>query len=61
MREADPPEDLCDICMSSGVNVERTTWCGMTVGIECGCDDENEGGYCGDDTCEACRKAEASQ
>lgn len=49
--------DLCDLCYTSGVNVERTTWCGKTIGIECGCEEDNEGGYCNNEDCEACNKA----
>jgi hypothetical protein len=47
-------DDLCDLCMSSRVSVERTTWCGKTIGIECGCDERNEDGICGDPDCEEC-------
>jgi len=42
--------DLCDLCMTSGVTVERTTPCGKTIGIECGCDESHDG--CG---CHECR------
>lgn len=47
--EEEPGDDLCDLCMWSGVNVDRTTWCGKTIGIECGCDEECEDGKCGDE------------
>jgi len=47
-------DDLCDLCMSSGVNVTRTTYCGKTIGQECGCEDGHPDGKCGDDACEAC-------
>lgn len=49
-------DDLCDLCMSSGVNVDRTTFCGKTIGIECGCEEANEDGKCGDPDCEECQK-----
>jgi len=54
-------DDLCDLCMSSGVNVERTTWCGKTIGIECGCEESNAHGYCGDAECTACKKAKEKE
>ena len=47
-------DDLCDLCMSSDVNVERTTYCGKTIGIECGCDAENLSGKCNRPDCETC-------
>jgi hypothetical protein len=47
--------DLCDLCMCSGVNVERTTYCGKTIGIECGCEDSCDG-TCGDCACEECKE-----
>lgn len=53
------PEDLCDLCFSSGVNVERTTYCGKTIGIECGCDESHEDGTCDDSECEECKLKEA--
>lgn len=46
-------DDLCDICMSSGVNVSRTTPCGKTIGIECGCDRTID--TCGNPNCEECK------
>lgn len=46
--------DLCDLCFSSGVTVERTTPCGKTIGIECGCDASHEDGLCDDPYCEDC-------
>lgn len=46
--------DLCDLCMCSGVNVDRTTYCGKTIGIECGCDESNEDGTCGNPDCKEC-------
>lgn len=52
-------DDVCDLCMSSGVNVDRTTYCGKTIGIECGCEKANEDGTCGDDDCEECREGAA--
>ena len=48
--------DVCDLCMSSEVKVDRTTHCGKTIGIECGCDEENEDGTCGNSDCEECNK-----
>ena len=48
-------DDLCDLCMSSGVRVERTTHCGKTIGIGCGCDATNDG-TCGDPGCAECAK-----
>lgn len=47
-------DDNCDLCMSSEVNVGRTTWCGLTIGIECGCDERSDGG-CGRPDCACCR------
>jgi hypothetical protein len=55
-EEGDDLCDLCDLCMSSGVNVARTTYCGKTIGIECGCDESNEDGTCGNPACEECQK-----
>lgn len=52
--------DLCDLCQSSGVNVDRTTHCGKTIGIECGCD-EICNGTCGDPDCEECAEQERAQ
>jgi hypothetical protein len=52
-------DDLCDLCMSSGVNVARTTYCGKTIGIECGCDESHPEGTCGDPSCEDCSKHKA--
>lgn len=51
-------DDLCDLCYSSGVNVERTTYCGKTIGIECGCNKSNTDGTCGDfpSECDTCRE-----
>lgn len=66
---ADPPEDeddeeagddLCDLCMTSQVNVDRTTACGKTIGIECGCDKSNADGTCGDTDCKECNATEDS-
>jgi hypothetical protein len=50
-------DDLCDLCMSSGVNVSRTTYCGKTIGIECGCEETNNG-TCGNEDCEECKAGE---
>jgi len=52
-------DDLCDLCMASGVTVERTTYCGKTIGIECGCDERDESGTCGVADCEECRQGVA--
>jgi len=49
-------KDLCDLCMSSDVDVNRVTYCGKTIGIQCGCEDENEDGCCNDLDCEYCSK-----
>ena len=49
-------DDVCDLCHSSNVNAERTTPCGKTIGIECGCDEANPEGTCGDENCEACNE-----
>ena len=53
-------DDLCDLCYSSGVTVERTTYCGKTIGQECGCDDANEDGTCGNPGCEEFQAAKDS-
>lgn len=50
-------DDLCDLCFNSGVTVERTTYCGKTIGIECGCEEAYEDGACGDSDCDECREA----
>lgn len=47
-------DDLCDLCMTSGVNATRATPCGKTIGVECGCDKDNKDGKCGDTNCEDC-------
>ncbi len=49
--------DFCDLCRCSGVSVARTTYCGQGIGIECGCDAENEDGTCGDQYCTKCGEA----
>lgn len=56
MPDDDSPDDLCDLCMTSGVTVDRTTYCGLTIGIECGCEDDCDG-TCYDESCEECGKA----
>jgi len=43
-------DDLCDLCMSSGV----TTYCGLTIGVECGCDQDCDG-TCDQEDCEECQ------
>ena len=57
--EPDEPkaDDLCDLCMASGVHVDRTTYCGKSIGIECGCDEDNEEGRCGNPDCKDCTGA----
>lgn len=50
-------DDLCDLCHCSMVTVERTTYCGLTIGVECGCDDDNPDGICGRADCEECSAA----
>lgn len=52
----EPGDDVCDLCMTSKVNAERTTYCGKTIGVECGCDAEHEDGTCDDPDCEDCKK-----
>lgn len=52
------PDDLCDLCYSSGVSVNRTTYCGKTIGVECGCEASNEDGTCGDPACEECAEGD---
>ncbi len=54
-------DDLCDLCMTRQVSVDRTTYCGKTIGIECGCDDSHEDGTCGDPHCEECNEERAAQ
>ncbi len=49
-------DDYCDLCMTSGVNAERTTHCGKTIGIECGCDNSHPDGCCDDAACEDCKR-----
>ena len=48
--------DLCDLCGSTDVCVERTTYCGKTIGIDCGCDADNDDGVCNDEDCGACKR-----
>lgn len=58
-EETEPTgDDLCDLCYSSGVNVDRTTYCGKTIGIECGCDETCQDSYCGNPDCEPCQRQE---
>ncbi len=52
-------DDLCDLCMTSQVNVDRTTYCGKTIGIECGCEGRHSDGTCGQAGCEACARGAA--
>lgn len=53
----DVGDDMCDLCMTSEVNVARTTYCGKTIGIECGCEGAAEymDGTCGDSDCDRCQ------
>jgi hypothetical protein len=60
-EEDDAGDDLCDLCFSSGVNITRTTFCGKTIGIECGCDEANEDGKCGNPDCEECAAGEQEE
>ena len=53
----DDGDDCCDLCMSSGVKVDRTTFCGKRIGIGCGCDANNEDGKCDDPSCAECKLA----
>lgn len=55
------PDDLCDLCMTSQVSVDRTTYCGKTIGIECRCDERHPEGFCGDPDCEECNEERAAQ
>jgi len=50
-------DDVCDLCMTSGVHSHRTTYCGKTIGNECGCDESHQDGACGNPDCETCKKA----
>lgn len=56
-EENEGADDVCDLCMTSGVHVQRTTYCGKTIGIECGCEDEHPKGDCGNESCEMCAAA----
>jgi hypothetical protein len=47
-------DDLCDLCFTSGVNASRTTFCGKTIGIECGCNVSPDDGTCSNPGCAAC-------
>ena len=51
-------DDLCDLCMTSGVQSYRTTHCGKTIGVECGCESTCDG-TCGNPDCEECKKGKA--
>lgn len=48
-------DDVCDLCFSSSVSVTRTTRCGKTIGVECGCEESNENGVCGLPGCPECQ------
>ena len=37
--------------------MDRTTYCGKSIGIECGCDEANEEGTCGNPDCKDCTGA----
>ena len=54
MADEDSGDDLCDLCYTSGVHVDRTTYCGKTIGIECGCDRSHGDGTCDNDDCPDC-------
>ena len=54
-------DDLCDLCGASGVTVSRTTHCGKTIGVECGCDEENPDGVCFDSDCHDCKSSTTAQ
>lgn len=56
MAKKEKGDDLCDLCFSSQVHVYRTTCCGKTIGVECGCEKSNVEGVCGDPGCEDCAK-----
>ncbi len=53
-------DDVCDLCMSSEVSVERTTWCSKTIGVECGCEATCDG-TCGNDDCIDCATGKANE
>jgi len=52
--DEDEPDDVCDLCFTSQVHCDRTTYCGKTIGIECGCEEEYDDGCCDNEACEAC-------
>lgn len=54
LDEEEAGTDLCDVCMTSGVTANRTTWCGKTIGVQCGCDELLTDGTCGDPDCMIC-------
>ena len=55
-------DDFCDLCFTSGVEVYRTTPCGRTIGIDCGCDEANLDGVCGnEEECEECYGVEEEE
>ncbi len=47
--------------MTSQVSVDRTTYCGKTIGIECGCDERHPEGFCGNPDCEDCNEERVAQ
>ena len=51
------PDDMCDLCYSSEVTAHRTTPCGKVIGVECGCDADNDAGVRGDEECDDCKSA----
>jgi hypothetical protein len=51
------PSDMCDLCYTTEVTAHRTTPCGKVIGIDCGCDEANKAGVCGDEECEDCKPA----
>lgn len=56
LEDEEDPDDLCDLCMTSGVRASRVTYCGKTIGVECGCDAETQDGACRDETCVRCHE-----
>jgi len=59
LQEDETGDDVCDLCFTSGVNVSRATYCGKTIGIECGCEDTCDG-TCERGGCEECEECEKS-
>jgi len=55
LDEDETGDDLCDLCSTSKVHADRTTYCGKTIGNECGCNDSHADGTCGDPSCDVCK------